>query len=84
MGRDAGRLKELQTAGAEIFVGDLADRRYVERALSGVDGALLIVPPHPAAPDFLQYQIDIASIYAAAAAAGGLRHAVSVSVLGAR
>ncbi|WP_433236455.1 SDR family oxidoreductase [Actinomadura nitritigenes] len=83
MGREAERLKQLEAVGAEIVVGDLADRVHLEEAFTGVDGALLIVPPFPAASDFVQYQIDIAAGYAAATTASGLRHAVSVSVLGA-
>jgi uncharacterized protein YbjT (DUF2867 family) len=55
----------------------------VESTFTGVDGALLIVPPHPAAPDFPHYQRHLAETYASAATASGLRHAVSVSVLGA-
>lgn len=83
MGRDADRLKELDAPGVELFAGDLRDRGFVEQAFSGVDGALLIVPPHPAAPDFPGYQREVADIYSSAAAATGLRHAVSISVLGA-
>ncbi|MEV4889222.1 NAD(P)H-binding protein [Nonomuraea sp. NPDC055795] len=52
MGRDGARLKELEAAGADVFVGDLADQGYVADAFADADGALLIVPPHPAAPDF--------------------------------
>ncbi|PTM90097.1 MULTISPECIES: NmrA family NAD(P)-binding protein [unclassified Streptomyces] len=83
MGRDRARMKELEAAGAEILVGDLADRDHLERAFTGVDGALLIVPPQPAAEDFVQYQIDMARGYTAAARAAGLRNAVVVSAMGA-
>jgi uncharacterized protein YbjT (DUF2867 family) len=83
MARDARRLKRLEAAGAEICTGDLTDPDYVERGLDGVDGALLVVPPHPAAPDFTQFQIDTAHGYAVAAGRSGLRHAVVVSALGA-
>jgi hypothetical protein len=73
MGRDARRLQELEEAGAQPYVGDLADRGYVESTFTGVDGALLIVPPHPAAPGFPQYQRHLAETYASAATAGGRR-----------
>ncbi|MBF5001529.1 NAD(P)H-binding protein [Nocardia sp. BSTN01] len=83
MGRDHVRLKELEAAGADLFIGDLHDEEYLERAFTGVHGAMLIVPPHPAATDFLQYQIDIARGYATAARKARLRHVVVVSVMGA-
>ncbi|WP_433329085.1 SDR family oxidoreductase [Spirillospora sp. CA-294931] len=83
MGRDPERLKELEAAGAEVLVGDLADRGYVEKAFADADGALLIVPPNPAAPDFPRYQRGIAGVYASAAAQAGLTHAAFISTQGA-
>ncbi|NRQ31865.1 NmrA family NAD(P)-binding protein [Nonomuraea sp. NN258] len=83
MGRDGGRLKELEAEGADPFVGDLADRGFVEEAFAEADAALLIVPPHPAAPDFPRYQHRIARVYASAAAHTGLRHAAFISTQGA-
>ncbi|MFB4317794.1 NAD(P)H-binding protein [Actinomadura sp. 21ATH] len=83
MGRDHARLKELEAAGADVLVGDLADQGYVEDVFADVDGALLIVPPRPAAPDFPRYQRRIARVYASAAERTGLRHAAFISTKGA-
>jgi uncharacterized protein YbjT (DUF2867 family) len=83
MGRDHARLKDLEAAGAEIFVGDLLDPGYVTAAFTGVDGAVLIVPPQPAAADFEGFQHQVAEVYSASAAAAGLKYAAFVSVQGA-
>ncbi len=83
MGRHMGRLQGLVDSGAEPWIGDLHDASYVEKAVTGVDGALLIVPPHPAAVDFQAYQNEIAAVFAAAAPRSGLKQAVFISVLGA-
>jgi uncharacterized protein YbjT (DUF2867 family) len=78
LGRDVSRSRSFELAGAEILIGDLTDESYVERAFSGVDGALLIVTPHPAAADFLGYQNEVAAIFARAAIKSGLSHAVTI------
>jgi len=83
LGRDAGRLKELTERGAHPFVGDIADPRFMEKALAGADAAFLLVRAEPAAPDFGAAFRRVGASYAQAAAATGLRNALFVSSLGA-
>lgn len=42
--RDAGKAADLQAAGVELVVGDIADAGTVKRALAGVDKAFLLLP----------------------------------------
>ena len=42
--RDAAKAADLQAAGAELVVGDAADKATVQKALDGVDKALLTLP----------------------------------------
>jgi uncharacterized protein YbjT (DUF2867 family) len=51
--RTPAKAASLAAAGAEVVTGDVEDAASVERALRGAQGAYLLVPPAPAANDFL-------------------------------
>lgn len=53
--RDAAKVRAFGDSGCEIAVADLGDAHTLSQALSGVDGAYLLVPPR-IAPGFRAYQ----------------------------
>ena len=72
--RDAGKAEALQKLGAELCVGDIAERGDVERALDGVDKALLVLPN-------LEQQFEWEKQFTDVAVASGLKHLAYVSSL---
>src|SRR5580658_1919095 len=52
--RDVGKAKALQ--GAELVAAELTDVGSITRAMRGADGAFLLLPPAPAAPDVRAFQ----------------------------
>lgn len=54
--RDAAKGAPWAARGAEVAVADLADADALAAALTGAEGAYLLVPPNPGAPDFPAYQ----------------------------
>ncbi|MFT3691828.1 MAG: NmrA family NAD(P)-binding protein [Kofleriaceae bacterium] len=70
--------------GAEPITGNLTDRAFVERALAGAEAAYLVVPPDLKSRDMIGQNRAIAESYAAGLRAHGVKHAVSLSSLGAQ
>jgi uncharacterized protein YbjT (DUF2867 family) len=83
IGRAADKLAPLVAKGAEAAIGSLDDVAFLSKALAGARGAFLMIPPNHVAPDFPAYQRRISEAMAKAVAASGLRHAVSLSSIGA-
>lgn len=81
--RSAEKLQPLQTAGADIQVGDLADTAFLTEVLRFADAAFLMTPPNPQAPDFLAYQAEVGESIAQAVRAAGLQQALHLSSIGA-
>ncbi|MEQ1508097.1 MAG: NmrA family NAD(P)-binding protein, partial [Myxococcota bacterium] len=81
--RSADQGKAWADRGAEVAVADLGDRAAVARALGGVDGAYLLVPPVFAAADPIAAGTAVATALADAAAEAGIRHVVLLSSVGA-
>ncbi len=67
------RADVLEKAGAEIFVGNLAERDDLMRAMSGVKRAYFVVPPNP------HHYLYWAMAFAVAAADSKLESVVAMS-----
>lgn len=70
--------------GAEAFAANLSDRAAVRDALAGAEAAYLVVPPDPTSRDLIAQNRAIAEAYAEALRANHVKHAVTLSSLGAQ
>jgi uncharacterized protein YbjT (DUF2867 family) len=68
---------------ATVEVASLDDRAALARALSGAEGAFVLLPPDYAAPDFRAYQRALGQTIAGAVADSRLPHVVLLSSIGA-
>ncbi len=81
--RDAKKGEPFAARGAQVAVADLADADALSRALEGVSGAYLLIPPNAAAPDFRAYQAEVSTAIGAAVKAAKVPHVVFLSSVGA-
>lgn len=81
--RDAAKGEAFAARGAEVAVADLGDAAALTAALTGVDGAWLLIPPNMGAPDFRAYQKATGEALVAAVAAAAVPHVVLLSSVGA-
>lgn len=65
--------------GAEVAVGSLDDVAVLTNALTGIDGAYLLLPPNMGAADFLAEKLDQAKVIAQALAVAKPPHVVLLS-----
>jgi uncharacterized protein YbjT (DUF2867 family) len=77
--RDREKGEEWRARGAEVAVAALEDAGALSRALSGAEGAYLLVPPIYHVPDVLAVQRERADAIAEAISSSGLPHAVLLS-----
>jgi len=82
--RNAAKGEPWRARGAEVAVADLSDIAALTKALEGVDGAYLLIPPNPTAPDYRAYQTEVVVSLSKAVAQSGVRHVVLLSSLGAQ
>jgi uncharacterized protein YbjT (DUF2867 family) len=83
VGRSAGRLAELASAGAEPVVGDTKDPEFLAGAFRGADAVYAMLP---ADPTWSNYHAEVDRLGEAVAAAirdSGVRYVVALSSLGA-
>ena len=83
IGRSADRLRSLAAQGAEPFVGDVTDPEALSKAFAGAQAVYLMIPPNLAAPDAPAYQNRVTEAIAGALEKTGMKHAVSLSSVGA-
>jgi uncharacterized protein YbjT (DUF2867 family) len=83
VGRNRDKLAKLVAAGAQAAVGDLEDAGFVRQALTGAEGAYLLIPPKMTAPDFPGYQRRVVDHLLAGVEAAGVRYVVLLSSIGA-
>jgi uncharacterized protein YbjT (DUF2867 family) len=83
IGRSLERLRALAARGAEPFAADLADPAALKRAFSGAEAVYAMIPPNAASPDFRAEQRRITEAVATALEQAGVKHAVSLSSIGA-
>lgn len=81
--RDAAKGAELKARGVEIVEADVSDADALAQALTGVEGAYVLIPPPYAASDFFGAAARAASVIAQAARSAGVPHLVALSSVGA-
>lgn len=81
--RSADKGEAFAARGAEVAVADLGDIDALARALEGVAGAYLLIPPNMAVPDFRAYQLDLGAKVAASVRKARVPHVVFLSSVGA-
>lgn len=82
IGRNAENLKSLTDKGAKAAIGSVEDVNFLKTAFAGADAVYLMIPPQYAAMDLNAYQ-KIGTDYAEAIKANNIKHAVSLSSVGA-
>lgn len=74
---------ELAALGAEVFVGDPSDARFLKQAFQGADAVFAMIPPFLAADDYRAYQNDVGAAQAEAIRAASIKYVVNLSSVGA-
>lgn len=69
--------------GAQVAVASLQDADALTKALSGVAGAYLLVPPHDKVAQYMEDRKTLTDVIVSAVESSGLRHVVLLSSLGA-
>ena len=77
--REARKAEGWREKGAQVAVAPLEDTAAVAAALSGADGAYLLIPPNYKAEDALGYGFRVGDALAAAVKASGIPHVVLLS-----
>jgi uncharacterized protein YbjT (DUF2867 family) len=72
--RNPDKAEELNTLGAELVFGDIADKAFLSRALSGIDKAFLVMPND-------EQQLVLEKQFTDAAVIAGVQHLVYLSSL---
>jgi uncharacterized protein YbjT (DUF2867 family) len=83
IGRSADRLQPLVEQGAEPFLADIADTSALAQAFTGATGVYAMIPPDLASEDFRAHQDRASDALVQALKQAGVRHAVSLSSVGA-
>jgi uncharacterized protein YbjT (DUF2867 family) len=83
IGRSAEHLQHLTERGAETLIGDQGDVQFLTRALTGADGAYLLIPPKFDTDDLRAYYNKMGAVIVDAVRQSGLRKLVFLSSLGA-
>jgi uncharacterized protein YbjT (DUF2867 family) len=83
VGRNAARLEQFVHKGAEAFVADVKDTEALTKALTGVRGAFLMLPPGMTSPDYRVEQDVESNAISTAARNSGLQYAVNLSSIAA-
>ena len=82
--RDAAKGGAWKDKGAEVAVADLGDAKALAAALTGAEGAYLLVPPSMTEPSFAAYQDRVIESLATAIEAAKVPHVVFLSSVGAQ
>jgi uncharacterized protein YbjT (DUF2867 family) len=83
IGRNADRLKQLASNGAEPFIAELTDAAALAKAFAGARAVYVMVPPEMTTPDYRAYQMRVADAAGKALATAKVPYAVSLSSVGA-
>lgn len=81
--RDAQKAQSLIDQGAEWINGSSTDKATLTKAFQGAKAAYILIPPAPQAEDFTAYQVQTTENIAQAIQETGLKHAVTLSSIGA-
>lgn len=82
--RDPGKVEALRARGAEVTKVDLLDAASVAAALSGAEGAYLLIPPDPSSTDLVGRGRRIVDTYVEALRKSPIAHAAVLSSVGAQ
>jgi uncharacterized protein YbjT (DUF2867 family) len=82
--RDAKKGEDWRARGAEVAVADTGDVAALTRALTGAEGAYLLVPPAVTAPDYAAHQAATVESFQRAIGDAGVPHVVLLSSIGAQ
>lgn len=83
LGRDAGKLGQFTSKGAESAVGDLGDAAFTARAFAGADAVFALIPPNYSVADFRAYQKKTGESIIAGIRNSGVQYVVHLSSQGA-
>jgi uncharacterized protein YbjT (DUF2867 family) len=83
VGRDSGKLAPFVSRGADAFVADVVDAQALGRAFDGAEGVYALIPPNLTSDEYRRYQDQVTDAIATAIEAAGVKHAVTLSSLGA-
>lgn len=83
IGRNRERLQPFVARGAEAFVADVKDQAALAKAFSGAAAVYAMIPPDPTSQDVRAEQGRVTAAIAAALEHAGVRHAVTLSSIGA-
>lgn len=83
VGRNAAHLAPFVSQGAEPFIGNVTDKSAMANAFAGAEGAYVMLPPEPTIQDYFAYAHQATEALAAAIEKNGVKHAVSLSSVGA-
>jgi uncharacterized protein YbjT (DUF2867 family) len=81
--RDQAKGAPWKPRGAEVAVANLDDQAALGRALSGVQGAYVLLPPDPITTDFFGSRAKMIDAIGRASSSAGLPHLVFLSSIGA-
>jgi uncharacterized protein YbjT (DUF2867 family) len=81
--RNPAKASHWAARGVQLFAGDMNDAAVVTKALEGVDGAYLLVPPNYASENPIAFYEAVAGVVRDAAKAAKLRRLVFLSSEGA-
>ena len=82
--RDEAKGASWKGRGADVAVASLDDEAALTRALHGVNGAYVLLPPDPATTDFFGSRAKIVDAIGRAAMKAGVPHLVLLSSIGAQ
>ena len=83
VGRDAGKLQELVSLGAEALVGNVTDKNFLIKAFAGADAVFCLVTPNLFTADVRKEQNTISENYFEAVKANKVPNVVLLSSVGA-
>lgn len=83
IGRSADRLQQLAARGGEPYVADITDQADLARVFAGAEAVYAMLPPHISSQDVPAEQQHIIEAIAGALEQAKVRHAVSLSSIGA-
>ncbi|MGE5195729.1 MAG: NAD(P)H-binding protein, partial [Anaerolineae bacterium] len=83
LGRDAHRLQELKSKGAEILSGDFTDSILLSQAFKGCHAVFSFIPPGYDANDFEVFRDETGKAIAQAIVKAKISHVLNLSSIGA-
>jgi uncharacterized protein YbjT (DUF2867 family) len=81
--RNTERLQPLAAKGAEAFPAELTDANRLTEAFRGAKAAYVLIPPELTTSDYRAFQERVSEAVATALQEAGVKHAVSLSSIGA-